>query len=131
MKRRVVLVDDHELFLAGVRSELGDAVEVVGEAASVADAVPLIKELDPDVVFRVRGRAPAATVHGAELQTMDGQRLWSITIFDGTTSFTLPGLSPDPLPLEAISAFIRNSNPSRVIPALFTKISTFPHSLST
>jgi DNA-binding NarL/FixJ family response regulator len=51
VKRRVVLVDDHELFLAGVRSELGDAVEVVGEAASVAEAVPLIKELDPDVVL--------------------------------------------------------------------------------
>ena len=51
MKRRVVLVDDHELFLAGVRSELGDSVEVVGEARSVAEAVPLIKELDPDVVL--------------------------------------------------------------------------------
>ncbi len=51
MKRRVVLVDDHELFLAGVRSELGDAVEVVGEAASVGEAVPLIKRLDPDVVL--------------------------------------------------------------------------------
>ena len=51
MKRRVVLVDDHELFLAGVRTELGDAVDVVGEAASVEAAVPLIKELDPDVVL--------------------------------------------------------------------------------
>ena len=51
MKRRVVLVDDHDLFLAGVRSELGDAVDVVGQAGSVADAVPLIKELDPDVVL--------------------------------------------------------------------------------
>ena len=51
VKRRVVLVDDHELFLAGVRAELGDAVDVVGEAGSVADAVPLIKELDPDVVL--------------------------------------------------------------------------------
>ena len=51
MKRRVVLVDDHELFLAGVRSELAEAVDVVGEAASVAEAVPLIKELDPDVVL--------------------------------------------------------------------------------
>ena len=51
MKRRVVLVDDHGLFLAGVRAELGDAVEVVGEAGTVADAVPLIKELDPDVVL--------------------------------------------------------------------------------
>jgi DNA-binding NarL/FixJ family response regulator len=49
--RRVVLVDDHDLFLAGVRSELGDAVDVVGQAGSVADAVPLIRELDPDVVL--------------------------------------------------------------------------------
>jgi DNA-binding NarL/FixJ family response regulator len=51
MKRRVVLVDDHGLFLAGVRAELGDAVEVVGEARTVGDAVQLIKETDPDVVL--------------------------------------------------------------------------------
>ncbi|HET6174498.1 MAG TPA: response regulator transcription factor [Gaiellales bacterium] len=51
MKWRVVLVDDHGLFLAGVRSELGDTVEVVGEAGTVADAVPLIKQLDPHVVL--------------------------------------------------------------------------------
>ena len=49
--RRVVLVDDHDLFRAGVRSELGPTVEVVGEAASVLEEVPLIKELDPDVVL--------------------------------------------------------------------------------
>jgi DNA-binding NarL/FixJ family response regulator len=49
--RRVVLVDDHDLFRAGVRSELGPTVEIVGEAASVLEAVPLIKELDPDVVL--------------------------------------------------------------------------------
>ena len=51
MKRRVVLVDDHELFRAGVRGELADTVEIVGEAGSVAEAVPLICELDPDVVL--------------------------------------------------------------------------------
>ena len=34
VKRRVVLVDDHDLFLAGVRAELGDAVEVVGQAGA-------------------------------------------------------------------------------------------------
>jgi DNA-binding NarL/FixJ family response regulator len=49
--RRVVLVDDHDLFRAGVRSELGEAVDIVGEAGSVAEAVPLIRELDPDVVL--------------------------------------------------------------------------------
>jgi DNA-binding NarL/FixJ family response regulator len=48
MRRRVVLVDDHELFRAGVRGELGDAVEIVGEAGTVAEAVPLIRELDPE-----------------------------------------------------------------------------------
>lgn len=51
MRWRVVLVDDHGLFLAGVRSELGDSVEIVGEAGTVADAVPLIKQLDPHVVL--------------------------------------------------------------------------------
>jgi DNA-binding NarL/FixJ family response regulator len=51
VKRRVVLVDDHRLFRTGVRTELGDSVEVVGEAASVAEAVPLIRETDPDVVL--------------------------------------------------------------------------------
>ena len=51
MTWRVVLVDDHGLFLAGVRSQLGDSVEVVGEAGTVADAVPLIKQLDPHVVL--------------------------------------------------------------------------------
>ena len=50
-RRRIVIVDDHDLFRAGVRSGLGDAVEVVGEAGSVADAVPLIRDLDPDVVL--------------------------------------------------------------------------------
>ncbi|MBD0328976.1 MAG: response regulator transcription factor [Thermoleophilia bacterium] len=49
--RRVVLVDDHRLFRAGVRSELGPTVEVVGEAGSVDEAVPMIVEVDPDVVL--------------------------------------------------------------------------------
>ncbi len=51
MKRRVVLVDDHELFRAGVRGEIATSVDVVGEAGTVAEAVPLIRELDPDVVL--------------------------------------------------------------------------------
>jgi len=51
VKPRVLLVDDHELFRSGVRAELGDGVEVVGEAASVAEAVERVKELDPDVVL--------------------------------------------------------------------------------
>lgn len=48
---RVFLVDDHGLFRAGVRAELGDAVEVVGEADDVEPAVELIGERQPDVVL--------------------------------------------------------------------------------
>jgi DNA-binding NarL/FixJ family response regulator len=48
---RVFLVDDHHLFRAGVRAELGDAVVVVGEADEVAAAIELISEREPDVVL--------------------------------------------------------------------------------
>jgi DNA-binding NarL/FixJ family response regulator len=48
---RVVIVDDHGLFRTGVKAGLGDAVDVVGEAGSVAEAIPLIVETDPDVVL--------------------------------------------------------------------------------
>jgi DNA-binding NarL/FixJ family response regulator len=51
MTPRVVLVDDHELFRAGVRAELDGLVDVVGDAATVADAVALIREQAPDVVL--------------------------------------------------------------------------------
>jgi DNA-binding NarL/FixJ family response regulator len=48
---RVVIVDDHGLFRAGVRSELGTDVTVVGEADDVAPAIALIGECLPDVVL--------------------------------------------------------------------------------
>jgi DNA-binding NarL/FixJ family response regulator len=48
---RVALVDDHRLFRAGVRSSLGDAVDLVGEAGTVAEAVDLVRRTTPDVVL--------------------------------------------------------------------------------
>jgi DNA-binding NarL/FixJ family response regulator len=48
---RVFLVDDHGMFRAGVRAELGAHVDVVGEAATVAQAVSMISSLQPDVVL--------------------------------------------------------------------------------
>jgi DNA-binding NarL/FixJ family response regulator len=48
---RVLVVDDHELFRAGVRAELEDLVELVGDAATVVEAVRKIDELRPDVVL--------------------------------------------------------------------------------
>ncbi len=48
---RVYLVDDHAMFRAGVRSELGAHVDVVGEASTVAAAVTGISASRPDVVL--------------------------------------------------------------------------------
>ncbi|MDP9820216.1 response regulator [Nocardioides massiliensis] len=50
-RRRVVLVDDHAMFRAGVRAELGDAVEVVAEAGDADEAVAAIGRHQPDVVL--------------------------------------------------------------------------------
>jgi DNA-binding NarL/FixJ family response regulator len=48
---RVVVVDDHQLFRAGVRAELADVCTVVGEAATPATAVAVIADRTPDVVL--------------------------------------------------------------------------------
>ena len=67
---RVFVVDDHAMVRAGVRAELGDAVEVVGEAADVAEAVEGIRLAQPDVVLLDvhlpggGGRAVLEKLHG-------------------------------------------------------------------
>jgi DNA-binding NarL/FixJ family response regulator len=47
----VFVVDDHHLFRAGVRAELGTLVRVVGDAADVDGAVAGILATTPDVVL--------------------------------------------------------------------------------
>ena len=51
MKPRIVIVDDHQLFRAGVRAELEQHVEILGDAATVAEAVAAILDTSPDVVL--------------------------------------------------------------------------------
>ena len=50
-RARVLVVDDHQLFRAGVRSELEGRVDIVGEASEVDAAIELIRERVPDVVL--------------------------------------------------------------------------------
>lgn len=51
MKPRVFLVDDHRLFLSGVKAELAGTFEIVGDASDVDTAISGIRRLDPDVVL--------------------------------------------------------------------------------
>jgi DNA-binding NarL/FixJ family response regulator len=51
MTTSVFLVDDHAMFRAGVRAELGESVSLVGEADSVAEAIAGIRSTRPDVVL--------------------------------------------------------------------------------
>ena len=48
---RVVIVDDHQIFRRGLRAELGQQLDVVGEAGDVDEAVRVITECVPDVVL--------------------------------------------------------------------------------
>jgi DNA-binding NarL/FixJ family response regulator len=48
---RVLIVDDHAMFRAGVRAELGTSVDVVAEAADVDEAIAAILTHRPDVVL--------------------------------------------------------------------------------
>jgi len=47
----VLIVDDHSIFRSGLRADLDDTVTVLGEAATVDEAVALIDELRPEVVL--------------------------------------------------------------------------------
>lgn len=48
---RLFLVDDHQLFLAGVKAELEGKAEIVGIASDVDEAITEIRRTRPDVVL--------------------------------------------------------------------------------
>jgi DNA-binding NarL/FixJ family response regulator len=48
---RVVIVDDHSIFRSGLRADLDESVDVVGEADDVPSAIAVIRETAPDIVL--------------------------------------------------------------------------------
>jgi DNA-binding NarL/FixJ family response regulator len=51
MTPKVFLVDDHRLFLSGVRTELGEHFDIIGEATDADEAIEAIRKSKPDVVL--------------------------------------------------------------------------------
>lgn len=81
---RVFVVDDHALVRAGVRSELGNSVEVVGEASEVDAAIEMIRERVPDVVLvdvHMPGGGGRAVIEAVR-QTHPGVRFLALSVSD-------------------------------------------------
>ena len=108
--RKVVIVDDHEIFRAGLRAGLGPTVQVVGEATTVEEAVPLIRALDPDVVLLDvhlpdgGGHAVIAPVHAERpgvrflaLSVSDAPEDVLATIRAGARGYVTKSISPGEL----------------------------------
>jgi DNA-binding NarL/FixJ family response regulator len=81
---RVFLVDDHDLFRAGVRAEIGSHVELVGEADEVAAAIEMIKERQPEVVLldvHLPGGGGRAVIESVK-QTLPEMKFLAISVSD-------------------------------------------------
>jgi DNA-binding NarL/FixJ family response regulator len=87
----VVLVDDHRMFRSGVRAEIGDAVDIVGEAPTVETAVEVITATRPSVVLLDvhlpggNGNGGVDVIHGCRgLETESGQpvRFLALSVSD-------------------------------------------------
>lgn len=60
---RLVLVDDHRMFRSGVKAELDASMVIVGEAASVDEAIVVVAQGRPDVVL-LDVHLPGGNGHG-------------------------------------------------------------------
>jgi DNA-binding NarL/FixJ family response regulator len=84
---RIVLIDDHEMVLEGLKSILSrfaGRVRVVGQAASAEEAVPVVATLDPDVVLcdvRLRGSSGLDLCRRLTQQS-PGRRVVLLSVYD-------------------------------------------------
>jgi DNA-binding NarL/FixJ family response regulator len=130
---RVVIVDDHDLFRTGLRSLLEEqGLRVVGDAASGAAGVQLVRELAPDVVvmdLAMPGMGGVdATRHITSISPLtrvvvltisDGEADVMDAIFAGACGYLLKDSSIQEL-MAGIHAAARGDSP--VSPAVAAKV---------
>ena len=84
---RLVIVDDHQMVLDGLKAMLGpyrEQVQVVGEASDPGEAVSLVTSLDPDAVLldvRLRG-ASGLDLCGDILAARPACKVVFLTVYD-------------------------------------------------
>ena len=114
----VFIVDDHDLFRAGVRAELPDDLEIVGDASQVQPAIEMIRERQPDLVLvdvhmpDGGGRAVIAGVHATHphirflaISASDAPEDVVATVRAGARGYVTKTVSPQDL-AEAIRRVI-------------------------
>src|SRR4051812_29171019 len=110
---RLVLVDDHEMVIEGLKAMLAsfsERVEVVGQAVGAERAVGVVAQLDPDVVLcDVRMQGASGLDLCAELRTQDpGRKVVMLSVYDdeqylfqalrvGAAGYLLKSISSDEL----------------------------------
>jgi DNA-binding NarL/FixJ family response regulator len=112
---RVFLVDDHRLFLSGVKAELAGDVDIVGSASDVDVAIASIRDTDPDVVL-IDVHMPGGgglTVIEQVTETHPDMRFLALSVSDaaedviamiraGARGYVTKSIAPDEL-LDAIT----------------------------
>jgi len=109
-KIRVFVVDDHDLFRAGIRAELPDEIDIVGDASEVAPAIEMIRERSPDLVLvdvhmpAGGGRAVIEGVHETDpemkflaLSASDAAQDVVATVRAGARGYVTKTISPEEL----------------------------------
>ena len=88
---RVVVVDDHSIFRSGLKADLDETIDVVGEAHDVESAVATVTDAAPDVVLldvHLPGASvPAGSSGGAEVirraaASVPGTRFLALSVSD-------------------------------------------------
>lgn len=112
---RVVLADDQALLRAGIRSLLDaeDDIEVVGEAASGAEAVRLVQDTVPDVVL-MDIRMPGGDGLEATRTILEDQRLESVKVVILTT-FDLDEYVFEAVRIGASGFLVKDTEPTELL----------------
>jgi len=103
----VVLADDHPIWRSGVRADLGDGFEVVGEAASAPTAIEVVRDQSPDLVvcdLHMPGggglavvRACATTARIVMLTVSEAERDLLDAVAAGAVGYLVKSTPPDEL----------------------------------
>jgi two-component system, NarL family, nitrate/nitrite response regulator NarL len=149
-KTRIMLVDDHPLFLEGVRERLlrSERIEIVGQATSAAEALARLESLAPDVVLLdislpdMDGLTLISRIRRENIQvkvavlTMHSEKEYVLQALRAGAQGYLLKSSPSSELLQALEAlqqgkrFFSSGLPERVIDALAEEPTSEPHRLT-